>query len=400
MTCGLIFVVHGVVDVAAHRMGSAFAGLFVITLAFKPQQRFVAAPVWRKWLFRGIGIAFCAVGTVWLAATCQHAIIPGQIGVIECKQQVSLLNKTGDYPKAIALATSALDWAPMDWQLYYFRAISEALGTDDFRAAVADFNRARFLNPITPDLAFDEGLIWLKRRPSLTFPAWQEALKRAGDSQSGFYGRMLVASSDFPWLRGCLKERATGDSGLILIFLDAASQPEFADELASVLKEDPELYSFSSGEKQTLFRLWEQKGNKTDLIASSANRESWLRAGWPSIAACHADQGQYQLGYEMVLRFTHPLLAPAPPLVLEPENQLLRDLYLNPHDFAKGYGLYCSEIRSGAKSDALNTLEKLTADDHCPRYFFSLKAALYAESNRWKEAWEAVTLSGLSSPPK
>ena len=68
---------------------------------------------------------------------------------------------------------------------------------------------------------------------------------------------------------------------------------------------------------------------------------------------------------------------------------------MNPQDFSKGYALYCAQRRAGSSGDALLTVQKLTARNHCPALFFSLEAGLLADEKQWREAWGALQRGGF-----
>src|SRR5207245_7432456 len=103
-------------------------------------------------------------------------------------------NRERDFPETIAVTTKALEWAPLEWELYFSRAVAEAemKQTD---SALADFRRARFLEPISYELPLAEGNVWLSTQPVLAATAWQEALRRAGRDRPGVFSRMLNKAS-------------------------------------------------------------------------------------------------------------------------------------------------------------------------------------------------------------
>src|SRR5207237_6512265 len=94
----------------------------------------------------------------------------------------------------IALTTRALEWAPMDWQLYFYRALAE-VGSKKPLNAIDDFRRARFLEPVAYELPRDEGNAWLSSQPVLAATAWRDALRKAGSKRAEVFASMLTAAS-------------------------------------------------------------------------------------------------------------------------------------------------------------------------------------------------------------
>lgn len=386
---GLIFALHGVVDVSGHRLGTAFPALLMCGLALRPRKEWMDLHLVPRWLFRAAGVAFCVIGLVWLVADLRRAPLPGNIGANAVKEEAIAAKDGGAYGKAITLTNIALKWAPLDWELYYTRAIATAFGTPNFRGALADFQRARYLNPVSPEIPFEEGIVWRSRHPALTLSAWQEALKRAGESRTALYESMLDESTGIPVVRQGLKDYAAGDSDLLLAFLPQAIREDFDHELAVLLRSDPNLNSLAPPQKRALFKLWSGKADSAQFLAHVETKEEWMQIAWPFAAECHASKGDYRGAYELARRRMPASKVPQIS-VRQSVGILQKDFYSNPGDFARGYALYDAEMHAGAPGDALITLEKLATLNHCPTYFFALEADLYAASGKWKDAWEAL----------
>jgi Flp pilus assembly protein TadD len=50
------------------------------------------------------------------------AMLPGAVGVDNAKQLAIVASRGHNFGEAINLTTRALNWAPLDWELYYLRA--------------------------------------------------------------------------------------------------------------------------------------------------------------------------------------------------------------------------------------------------------------------------------------
>ena len=391
---GLIFILHGVVDVSAHRLGSVFPALFVLGMAMRPRRKTVPSPAWVQYSWRAGGLAFCVIGSAWLLAGESSGPLPGQIGLTAAKNEARQFNQSREFAKAIESSEVALRWAPMDWELYYLRAVATALGTSDFRAALMDFSRARFLNPITPAVPFNEGLVWASRRPILALPAWQDALKRGGGARPAMFEKMMEVTKATPGMHDSLREMASGDRDLLLAYLSQADPQEFTAGFASVRATDPGLTRFDPSQLQTLVKLWRAKGHNSEFMEEAEKHPEWLRTIWASMAECYAERGDYKQAFELARVYGPPPVLPIKPQP-EPVELLERALYKNPRDFARRYALYEFQMRASAPGQALSTLQKATAQDQCPTYFFYLQARLFAAEQKWQAAWESLKRAGV-----
>jgi tetratricopeptide (TPR) repeat protein len=111
-------------------------------------------------------------------------------------RQAELLLHTGRFAEAQAAADRALVRAPLDWRVYFTRAGARACRGQTLEA-LADFRRARTLEPHYAGLPLDEGRFWLQSQPALALTVWREALRRVhSPEEEEIYGQMLTAAPD------------------------------------------------------------------------------------------------------------------------------------------------------------------------------------------------------------
>src|SRR5207253_1016944 len=136
LIAALLFAIHGVVDVSGHRVGSAFAGIFLLGLSLhRPLclKTSCLLPIF----FRVVGIGLIVAGMSWVIATRGLNLLPGGVGATNAKQLASVTNRERNFPETIRITTLALTWAPLDWQLYFSRALAE-VGTKQYATALDD----------------------------------------------------------------------------------------------------------------------------------------------------------------------------------------------------------------------------------------------------------------------
>lgn len=388
----IVFALHSFVDVPAHRIGSVFPIIFVSSLALCARKEAIA-PLWLPTLFRALGGSFCLIGCLWIAAVAFDVPFPGTIGALLADRHADRVERLEEYDKASRLSTAAIGWAPLLWQPYYHRAVSLVFGSSNSESAMADFRRARFLNPTSPELPFEEGFIWLDRNSPLALAAWQEAIRRAGPSRAIYYRRLLTSSlpSD---LQDGLIETAAGDSQLLLIAALQMPPAKFRDALSRLLLVDPSLETLSKLQLRELFYVWRLRCGPSDFSAQMGRHEAWMEAGWVFVAEAYATNGDYQRAYQLALRyFQPPTMPPAPMQTAAPD--LRRRIFLSPNDFSAGYALYLDAIDKMDTGTALSILHKMTVQQDCPKYFHYLEANIQAQAGQWKYAWQCLVLAGI-----
>lgn len=396
----LAFVIHGFVDVSGHRLGSAFPALFIAALAALRSsrgQRIHPSPSWLPITFRAMGAGLLCLGAVWAFCGVNDWSLPGTIGVEAANRRASQMLASKQFIAAATLSSPALSWAPLDWRLYYIRGAALANSSGDNGTATDDLDRALFLNPTTPELPYDEGLIWLNIKPALTLPPWREALKRSLPAQRAeFFSSMMQVSLRVPDVRDALIQLPDEYSELIPVALELATPEEFNVNLTKLLTRDPQLKSLSRAVKKELFQEWPQKGDKEQFIKAMESHEAWMRQGWAPLANVYAGRKDYEDACHLAIQhLSQPVL---PKLSGSNIIALRHSLYLNPHDFATGYMLYDAEMRLGDAPAALKVLQQLTQNSDCPSYFYFLQAKLLIANENWKEAWISLKQSGMVDP--
>ena len=387
LIAAILFALHGLVDVSGHRVGTSFAAMFLLGLSlyrphsFKPS-RSVSI------LFRLIGLILLVVGSSWVVAAEGQKLLPGSVGVTNAKQLATIDNRERNFAETIAVTTTGLKWAPLDWELYFSRGVAEAelKQTDN---ALTDFRRARFLEPISYELPLAEGNIWLSSHPVLAATAWREALRRAGPERAGVFASMLSkASLRSTEVSRILAELGVSSHDLALPYLARISGTDFNRALAKILENDPELSSFSETEKLALFAYWSERGDAAELSRATTRHPDWLPYAWLGVAKYNAINNDLRAAYELTQRYGEPVALPR--IASGASLQQLESRFRSaPDNYAIGYELYRAQMQSGRVDDALNTVRHFSERGNSPAYFRYLEAQCWAEKQNWERAWKA-----------
>ncbi|MDQ6622571.1 MAG: O-antigen ligase family protein, partial [Verrucomicrobiota bacterium] len=384
----LLFGAHGLVDVSAHRVGSAYAGLLLCGLALHRPFGKRASRTFRA-IFRGAGCVFLALGATWLIAAARGFDLPGGLGVAHEKKLAADANVRRDFAQTIVHASRALEWAPLDWQLYFLRAIGKAGTRPSPEDALDDFRRARFLEPASYEVPYQEGLTWIARDPILTMTAWREALRRAGPERAALYARMLSSAVQLnPRVAMMLQDFGSAQPELALIILERANGESFNATIERLLTRDPALATLKPEQKSRLFALWTERGDPERLVSLVAAQPDLLPFAWRGVAKARAAQQNFRGAVELAKRFAKP---PALPPVLPNETieQLQQKIFASRNDYGAGLALFQKQMATGKTDDALITVRRFTEDPNAPAYFHFLEAQAWAANENWERAWNA-----------
>jgi O-antigen ligase len=387
LIAAILFAIRGMVDVSGHQVGTVFAAIFLLGLALhRPLS--LEASRWVPMFFRIVGLGLLTAGLSFIVAASGLKLLPGSVGVSSAKQLSALADRERSFSETIALTTLALRWAPLDWQLYLARAIAE-VELQQTTNAVDDFRRARFLEPIDYEVPLAEGNAWLPYRPVFAVTAWREALRRAGSLRPQVYATLLSdASLKNSEVSSTLEAIGLSEHDLVLPYLNRVSDAAFNRVLGQLLRNDPNLQSFSETEKLALFALWSERGEPEDVSRVVEQHPDWLRYAWAGVAKYKAGKKDFHAAYELTQRYGEPVALP--PVAA---NLSLQDLQKRLHDasynYGIGYELYRAQMQNRQVDDALLTARHFSERPTSPAYFHLLEAQCWAEKQYWERAWNA-----------
>ncbi len=385
----VVFAAHGLVDVAGHRVGSAYAGLFLLGAALHRPLPFKRSLVMSVF-FRLIGLGLLVAGVSWTLATKKNTLLPGSVGVSVVKQLSPVSIRGRNFAESMTLNSTALEWAPLDWQLYFGRALAE-VGAKQPDKALADFRRARFLEPNSFEIPLAEGTAWLTSQPVLAATAWREALRRTttGTQRLEVYGGMFnKAALENPEVERILQEVGLTQHDLVLAYLNRVKGPRFDQELQRFRKNDPDLHTLTDTEKLALFDLWSERGDLNELSRQVEQYPNWMSYAWLGVATYNAGRSDFKTAYQLTEKFGDAVAMPR----LESEGsleELQNRYYRNPDNYATGYALYKEQMKRGRVDDALLTARHFSERPGVPPYFHFLEAHAWAQKQNWERAWNA-----------
>ena len=205
-------VLHCAIDVPGHRVGSALMALLVMVLA------------------RGDNVPSLKSGTAMILSRVFGLVaLAGALMLVKTPDEAAAAQtflQAGRFSEAESAANRAILRAPLDWKMYFTRAGARACEGRTLEA-LADFRRARTLEPHYTGLPFDEGHFWLQGQPMLALTVWREALRRAhAPEEEELFGAMLVDAPDSEAFRAQLFALASDRPALQLQWFRFVPPPE------------------------------------------------------------------------------------------------------------------------------------------------------------------------------
>lgn len=383
------FALHGLVDVSGHRVGTAYAALFLFGMSLHRPLSFAPSRL-VPWIFRALGLIFLISGGVWILASRDGSLLPGGLGVANVKQQAESSSRGRNYKEAVELTTRGLQWAPLDWQLYYLRGVALAAERAPREQTLNDFRRARFLEPNSYSVPLEEGVIWSGINPQLSFVAWREALRRAGESDRAEVFRRIFFNGAVanPNGRALVEKLAYDYPDLSVAYLQQLPAPDFRRALPRLLESDPDLKALTERQRREVFRLWQERGDQAALANFVQAHPGMQKEAWRFMAQQAANSRDFHHAAE-IMRQNIP--APVFPPMLEGASldQVRARAFRIPIDYAAGYTLARRQETGGLYEDMLVTVRHFTDMRNAPSYFNYLEATGWAAKNNWDRSWKA-----------
>ena len=387
LIAALLFAFHGLFDVGGHRVGTAFAGIFLFGMALRrPLPR--RSSVLLLSFFRATGLLLFAVGATWLISTYRGVSLPSGIGVDNERHLAAMANVGRQSNETIAHARRGLAWAPLDWQLYFLRALGEVGAKRPIGEALDDFRRARFLEPNAFEVAYQEGVAWMTREPLLALTAWREALRRAGPERPELYSRMLSISQATPLVRQMLEDFGSMQPDLTLTYLERSSGEQFAATVNELVQRDPTLQTMKPEQRARLFALWSERGNLADLNRLVEEQPEFVGTAWLGVAKFRASRSDYRGALELAKRFGERPALPDPTKGLSIE-QLQNQVHASANNYGAGFALYQIQMQQNKIEDALISVRRYTAQKDVPPYFHFLESEAWIAKGDSERAWDA-----------
>jgi hypothetical protein len=286
------------------------------------------------------------------------------------------------------LLDKGLSWAPLDWLLYYKRALLGLHAPEFSNGTDADFNRALFLEQNSLELPLT--IMSVCRDPDMPemLVAEKSLMKRSGSRREELFNNALGQVLD---AKGRLEMTtvAEGDPNLEAMAVMAQSADNFAWVFQNFLTSNPSLKGVSPDLASQLFNRWVESGDAGEFINEWAQHPEWHSSGWKAYGRALAKTGRYKDAVALGLQFmTKP---PMPDIRTNlGVDQAAQNFQDNPQDIYSGVQLYFAQTAAGENAQALSTLQQLAKLPQRPAYIQYLLAEGLTAAGQDEAAWQAL----------
>ena len=391
---------HSFFDVPNHVMGYGMSTSLLLGLAIQPRCLTKLSSGIDKWVFRVAGLAIVSLGILWLGMGLKiwTPNLPSSVPVL--RERVMQDVQQGQIRDALVHLNRAISISPLDFRLYYQRAqLLLELGQRP-ETALQDFGRSRALFPHYAKTCFEEGAYWLRYSPGLAMIPWRECLRRlplGSDTLHWTYQSMLSMTPMHPELRLPLWALAQ-DTSMQLSFLEfTQTKEEWETYLAKFRELYPRLEELEASQARILMRLWQERGNKEELIQLLEKSPRLQVYGWRAMAFGLAHEARYEEALALANKYMKRQVRPS---LVESVNipKLERAFLFNPTDVRPAIELYYAQRAAGDIKAAKLTAEKVIKLPDVPAYMHLELASIYAEFGDYRRAWESMELAIQSFP--
>ena len=382
----IIFLLHGLVDVPGHRPGSVYFAILFAALAL-PSRGLpkISLPIafWRI-----PGMTLIAFGLMWLGAAAFNSPWHTSVRVANYQEEIRSHFSALDHAAASSAVDSWLALSPLDWRGYFQRAELILSNTGDQEAATADFTRARFVEPISGDVSFEEGIVWLTINAKRAISAWRETLLREMEDRNSVFDRMLEQAVSLK-MREKMARLSEINPHLRARFLSSLKGEALISEISHELSKDPLLSDFDMGQRSRIVENWIKHG---DLISANTFLSEYgesLENSWWLRSLLLQKQANFEEAIDLIRK---NIDAPKLPKMQKNEVafiRLLREHAAAPNDAEKGIALIYIYVAQGDYGKALPIIDRLLEGDTPTLNLCYWRGECLYRLKEYAESWDA-----------
>jgi O-antigen ligase len=375
LTVAILFLLHSIFDVGAHRLGTMWNCLYLSGLgAFRsPQRSDLRIPAL---LCRAVGLLLLALAALRLQSASLHPWMP--TGASQAVVQDEL-QKMIDH---------ALRWEPLNWMLYYQRGFVALETTATAGLSVGDFSRALFLEQNSPRLPLAISEACLQSTAPNAAQIRRDLFDQVRVRDKGYFGALYDPALDTPNSAG-VSTMAGNDPALQASAVSQQDAAHFDAWRKDLLKANPTLAGVPPAVARDLFDRWQAIGNLPDLVAEWPQNPSWQLPGWRAYATALTKSGRYDEAVTISLRYLPTPVLPASKSGISVKAASTQ-FEENPNDPFYGVQLYLVQDAAGSKNDALATLARVARLPQSPDYVSYLLAQDLHLQGQDQAAWQAL----------
>ena len=388
-------ILHGLVDVPAHRVALGWWILAVAGLGFqlggaKESRR--SRVQHGLFMLGGVGalvLGFQLIRAEWFGGR----PLPPFLAAKSQAQFLAVMDRH-DIDDATKMAREAVKVSPMEAPLYYWFG-RLLLNFDDKDAEVDQvFKAQRLLNRTWPEVPLDQGTLWITIDTQRAAALWLDALGRRQriDQVQGrgqepsihFYRDLLDRAQQFPAVQRILESVASQGPAYALAWVEAVNPDIVREQLGQLTADANFPRRFSETQRRQFLRSWYAKGDRDALSRFVDNHPDWQAAAWPIHLQQIADAQHFEQAVDEAAEHYHVSLA-----LPEPGSDgVVSGNAPESGDTITMFEEYWRTGNTVAARRVLNDGPNTSQQTPIAADYWRLKAALAARDLAWAEAWQ------------
>ncbi len=379
--------IHGLVDTPMHLMAPGLTAFLLLGISIRRDSQPTNAGISRHLRHVACTGLILLSANSWATGTGRPWWPSGSATLISRSRSWSLIsdNQPG---KALPIIQEVIQWEPMGWEGYFLRAAAKIKLRQPPAGILQDFATARYLEPNSGPLCWNEAELWLQLDPSYAISAWREAMRRETAEATNYYYTILRRLPEYPNLRQAIRSLGNTPSLKVLYLCIAGNESDGRSVIDDVLREDPELVSLSGYDQYRFFLMWSRLGDRDKVLEALSSNPNWRKSGWVVLSDHLASKNNFKAAYDLALEYVIPPHR-REEAISDDVDKLRRDHLFNPGDIKISFDLFEAQRKAGLKRDAITTLEQLVKNPEAKRSLYEL-ALLHAEMGDFKTAWTEI----------
>ncbi|MFP4202722.1 MAG: O-antigen ligase family protein [Opitutales bacterium] len=385
----LVFMVGSIVDVTAHRPGTAYFAILFAALAL-PKPLAGPAKAGEKALgTRVFGGVLAGCGILWMAGALFGFPTHSELALEKYGEQAAERRSEQDHENATAALDRLISVQPLNWEFHSRRAqiILEEKG--DVEQAMAGFRRARFVEPVLGKAPLREGYALLFHAPKQAISAWREALLRETANKDLVFSKMIRTAGARP----DLMERMSGLSGLSqyyrLRFLLSLRGEMLNRELQKQNRNDPGFKAFDEAGRTHLVAAWIKRGDAEAAESFLQEHGASLKYSWWLRSLLKKERARFNEALTFLREKVPAAEIPAAEENAENLTRLRRRFAARSNNMTLVSTLLREYLDREAYEEALEVVETVLENEEPPEFAYYWRAELLYRLNEPVESWYA-----------
>ena len=288
MTAASLVIVHGLIDVPAHRIGVAWSACLLFAFALPMPTRPTSAVRNTLWRLAGLPVLLAGLylgNAEWSngrdMASVEAASIMKDVRDLYQRDldayRAAVAEKRDYQPEGdadflaqgILKIDKAIERTPLDQHLHFFQGFLAAHYDDKQSIADTAFRRQRLLDPVWIGMSLKQAMAWASSDPARSVECLQDTLRRSNalverqPSSAAMYGpdktwkNILDATWPEPALAGPALVLAKQDPARLLAWATKVQPPALDTHMPNLLSEITDTTN-----QQAILNIWKARGSK------------------------------------------------------------------------------------------------------------------------------------------